>query len=289
MPFLAIAIGLLIWGVRPHALPAALPVLCLWASSKLVALWLNESPLDSADDLPRQDALFLRNSALHTWRYFAEFCTEEHNWLIPDNVQQEPPAIAGRVSPTNLGFLLNARQVACEFGYLTVPELAHLTQRTLGTVSRLRKHNGHLLNWYDTRTLEPLPPWFVSSVDSGNLLASLWTLQQGCLDRLRRPLLDRSWAEGLLDYLRVLVDLRVLSRKQFSSYEFEPRERELAACRVGSSAGSPGRNALSSKVQECLRRSMVSRADPRKARKLTRTGTVPSSLVVAGIQPAAER
>ncbi len=50
MPFLAIAIGLLIWGVRPHSLPAALPVLCLWASSKLVALWLNESPLDSAHD-----------------------------------------------------------------------------------------------------------------------------------------------------------------------------------------------------------------------------------------------
>jgi len=219
MPFLAIAIGLLIWGVRPHALPAALPVLCLWASSKLVALWLNESPLDSARDLPRQDVLFLRSSAVRTWRYFAEFCTEEHNWLIPDNVQQEPPAIASRISPTNLGFLLNARQVACEFGYLTVPELADLTQRTLATVSRLQKHNGHLLNWYDTRTLEPLPPGFVSSVDSGNLLASLWTLRQGCLDRLRRPLLDRSWAEGLRDYLRVLVDVRVLSRKQISSYE----------------------------------------------------------------------
>src|SRR5258708_12903116 len=80
-------------------------------------------------------------------------------------------------------------------------------------------HDGHLLNWYDARTIEPLLPLFVSSVDSGNLLASLWTLHQGCLDRLRRPLLDRSWAEVLLDYLRALVVLRVLSRNQISTYQ----------------------------------------------------------------------
>src|SRR5712692_3144594 len=213
MPVLALGLCVLVFFARHYAFYAALPILLLWGCSKWISMWLNLPSRSTQNETSDKDELFLSSAALRTWRYFAEFSTAEHNWLIPDNVQQEPPAIAGRVSPTNLGFLLNARQVACEFGYLTVPELADLTQRTLGTVSRLRKHNGHLLNWYDTRTLEPLPPWFVSSVDSGNLLASLWTLQQGCLDRLRRPLLDRSWAEGLLDYLRVLVDLRVLSRK----------------------------------------------------------------------------
>ena len=220
MPVLALAIGVLVWAVRPHALPAAVPILALWACSKLVALWLNESPAPG-NELPRQDVLFLRDSALHIWRYFAEFCTEEHNWLIPDNVQEQPPAIAARISPTNLGFLLNARQVACEFGYLTVPELTELTRRTLSTVSRMFKHGGHLLNWYDTRTLQPLPPLFVSSVDSGNLLASLWTLQEGCVDRLRRPLLSASLAEGVLDHMRILGDLRALSRKQLSRCESE--------------------------------------------------------------------
>jgi cyclic beta-1,2-glucan synthetase len=48
--------------------------------------------------------VFLRHAALYTWRYFAEFSTAEHNWLIPDNVQEQPPAIAARVSPTNIGF-----------------------------------------------------------------------------------------------------------------------------------------------------------------------------------------
>src|SRR5580704_14754039 len=109
----------------------------------------------------------------------------------------------GGISPTNLGLLLNARQVAVELGYLTVPELAVLTQRTLSAVFRLVKHRGHLLNWYDTRTLAPLAPLVVSSVDSGNLLASLWTLQHGCLDRIRQPLFPRRLAEGLLDHLRI--------------------------------------------------------------------------------------
>jgi cyclic beta-1,2-glucan synthetase len=75
----------------------------------------------------------------------------------------------------------------------------------LRTIVRLQKYRGHLLNWYDTRTLEAKPPFFVSSVDSGNLVASLWTLEQGCLDCLRQPLVSRSLAEGLLDHLRVLT------------------------------------------------------------------------------------
>ncbi len=223
MPFFAAGLGLLVWRLRPHSLIVAIPILLLWASSKPVAFWLNESPVVPRDDLSRRDTLFLRRAALYTWRYFAEFCTEEHNWLIPDNIQEEPPAVAARISPTNLGLLLNARQVAVEFGYLTVPDLTVLTQRTLATVSRLVKHRGHLLNWYDTRTLAPLTPLLVSSVDSGNLLASLWTLQQGCLDRLRQPLCQPSLAEGLLDHFRILAEAKAFPRKQLARYEAEFR------------------------------------------------------------------
>jgi hypothetical protein len=221
MPVLATGVALLVWRARPSSLGVAVPVLVLWACSKLVALWLNGSPLEPSREIPRQDARFLRRAALHIWRYFAEYSTEEHHWLIPDNVQEQPAMVAARVSPTNLGLLLNARQVAVEVGYLTVPELAALTQKTLATVSRLSKHGGHLLNWYDTRTLEPLPPAFVSSVDSGNLVASLWTLQQGLLDRLRRPLMQRSLAAGLLDHLRILGDRRTFSKRGLAGYEAE--------------------------------------------------------------------
>src|ERR1700733_3832623 len=225
MPFLAAGLGMLIWLLRPPSLIAPFPFLALWAASNPVARWLNESPAVPGADLSRQDPQFLRRSALHTWRYFSEFCTEEHNWLIPDNVQEQPPAVAARISPTNLGFLFNARQVAVELGYLTAPDLTVLTRQTLTTVSRLAKHRGHLLNWYDTRTLPPLMPLLVSSVDSGNLLASLWTLQQGCLDRIRRPLCQPRLAEGLLDHLRVLAEAEAFPHKQLARYEAKFREK----------------------------------------------------------------
>jgi cyclic beta-1,2-glucan synthetase len=221
MPALALALGIVILLVRPGALPAALPVLLLWGSSKVVSAWLNRSSLAIRGRLSRSDLVFLRRAAFHTWRYFAEFSTEEHNWLIPDNVQAQPPAIASRISPTNLGFLLNARQAACEFGYLTLPEFAELTVRTLATISALRKCRGHLFNWYDTRTLQPLSPLFVSSVDSGNLVASLWTLQQGCREQLREPLLRPSLFEGFVDCIRALENPGVFSGTQVRSRNWD--------------------------------------------------------------------
>jgi hypothetical protein len=224
-PALAVGLGLLVLFVRRSALSAALPILLLWACSKLISRWLNRSPHPERNVVPEKDELLLRGTALRTWRYFAEFSTEEHNWLVPDNVQEEPVRIAARISPTNLGFLLNGRQVACEFGYLTVPEFAEQTTRTLATVSRLQRYRGHLLNWYDTRTLEPLSPALVSAVDSGNLVASLWTLQQGCLDVLSRPVLQRCASEGFLDHLRILVDLRALSRQRLAACRSEIKRK----------------------------------------------------------------
>jgi len=210
---LAFAVAVGITFVHPRALLAAFPILALWASSKQVSKWLNRPPRTCRCQVTPQDQLLLRRAALRTWRYFAEFSNEEHNWLVPDNVQETPAAVAARISPTNLGFLLNARQVACEFGYITVPEFALLTRRTLQTVRMLRRYRGHLLNWYDTRTLEPLAPLFVSCVDSGNLMASYWTLQQGCLERLHRPVLERNLAQGFLDHLLVLGDAGGVPRR----------------------------------------------------------------------------
>jgi len=226
VPLVAIAIGALVWFVRRDAFWAAAPILALWASSKLVAVWLNQPSVPPATEASRKEKLFLRQATLRTWRYFEEFDTGEHHWLIPDNVQEEPYSVAARLSPTNLGLELNARQVACEFGYLTVPEFAEKTLRTLGTMRKLPRIDGHFLNWYDTVTLEPLKPRFVSSVDNGNLVASLWTLHQGCVDRLRQPLIQPLLVDGLLDCLRILGDARVFPRKQIAICE---RERKTGS------------------------------------------------------------
>ena len=225
-PVLALGLFVLMSLVRPGALLAALPVLLLWACSQPISVWLNRPPGAPRQQASKRDRWLLRVSALRTWRYFAAFSTEEHHWLIPDNVQEEDTKVAPRVSPTNLGLLLNARQVACRFGYLTVPEFSLQTLRTLETISRLKKHRGHLLNWYDTRTLAAFTPAIVSSVDSGNLAASLWTLQQGSLDLLNRPLFSRELADGLFDHLSLLSDLGAIPSRSFDLIEKSLRQRD---------------------------------------------------------------
>ena len=221
MPFLSVGLGLIIWLSKPHSLWAAMPVLGLWFCSQPFALWLNGSPLAAEDEITGRDKWLLRKSALYIWRYFLEFSTEEHNWLIPDNVQDDPRKAAPTVSPTNIGLLLNARQVANEFGYLTVPEMLDLTQKTLDTLMRMPKHRGHLLNWYKTHTLEVAPPFFISSVDNGNLVASLWTVRQGVLERCQQPVLPKALGEGFLDHLRLLNELRVFGKRELKQYEEE--------------------------------------------------------------------
>jgi hypothetical protein len=228
MPVIAVGLAGLIYLGRRPAFFSALPILVLWGSSKLVSMWLNRPPQLSRTEASEKDRLFLRRAAVRTWRYFSEFSTVEHNWLIPDNVQQEPFVVAPRVSPTNVGLLLNARQVACEFGYLTVPEFVDLTAKTLNVLRNMPRYRGHLYNWYDTQTLEPLPPLFISTVDSGNLVASLWTLQQGCLRILEQPALRPQLGEGFLDHLRILVDLKAIPRSLFRRIEQKAESEKWA-------------------------------------------------------------
>ncbi|HEX4227076.1 MAG TPA: glucoamylase family protein [Bryobacteraceae bacterium] len=202
VPALAVLLGLALI-LRPGAAPYALPFIIAWACSPLLSKWLNRSPHSEEQELGRSDRLFLRQTALRTWRYFANFSNEGNHWLIPDNVQEDPHKGAERISPTNLGFLLNARQAAVEFGYLTVTEFVVQTEASLATMAQLRRQFGHFLNWYDNISLEPLEPQFISSVDSGNLAASLWTLKQGCIDLLHEPIIRKNALEGLADHFRL--------------------------------------------------------------------------------------
>ena len=203
IPLFGVCLGLALF-LRPAAAFYALPFIAAWSSSKLISNWLNHSSHSSDAELSEKQRRFLRDIALRTWRYFAEFSGGHNHWLIPDNVQEQPYRVAERISPTNLGFLLNARQAALELGYLTLSEFVTQTESTLASLSKLRTHFGHFLNWYDNLTLEPLAPLFVSSVDSGNLVASLWTLKEGCLELLRAPLLRESAGQGLADFDRIL-------------------------------------------------------------------------------------
>lgn len=199
MPFLASAIAVIVYffGDAPDAYIIAAPILFLWCMSTLLTAWLNRPP-KNVTPLSSGDREFLYGHALRIWRYFHEFGTEKHSFLIPDNVEEQGLFEAARVSPTNVGLLLNARQAACEFGFVTVPEYAQMTANTLASIGKLKKLRGHLYNWYETRNGTPLEANpFVSSVDSGNFVASLYTLHAGTRQLLEQPLLTPKLFEGL--------------------------------------------------------------------------------------------
>jgi cyclic beta-1,2-glucan synthetase len=181
------------------------PLLLLWFVSPLVAWWISK-PIDTkAADLTTDQTAFLQTSARRTWRYFDQFVSAEDNWLPPDNVQQYPTTvIASRTSPTNIGMGLLANLAAYDFGYITAGTLLKLTENTLTTMEKLERYHGHFYNWYDTRTLQVLNPQYISSVDSGNLLGSLLTLQAGLSELKNQPLDFTKSIRGLSDTLGIL-------------------------------------------------------------------------------------
>jgi hypothetical protein len=87
------------------------------------------------------------------------------------------------------------------------------------TAMQLPRERGHLFNWYDTRTLAALSPRFISTVDSGNLAASLITLKNGSLELLQGPLLGSALLAGYADHLCVLAEMKVISKRLAHSFE----------------------------------------------------------------------
>ena len=212
LPLAMILLGAIVWiaAPRPFAIAWAAPILALWALASPMTVWLNRAPRRQRDLAP-PDRDFLLRHALLIWRYFHQFSSARHNYLIPDNVIEEGLREAPRVSPTNIGLLLNSRQAACEFGFLTIPECADLTSRTLATVSRLEKNHGHLYNWYETESLRLLGSEpFVSSVDSGNFAASLYTLHAGMRSLLNQPLLGPQLFPALRAHVSLLQKEKLL-------------------------------------------------------------------------------
>src|SRR5205814_343277 len=142
------------------------------------------------------------------------FVGPQTSWLPPDNVQEMPMReIFLRTSPTNIGLWMLATVAANDFGYITIDELVARNLGTLETVSRLERFEGHLFNWYELSTLKPLQPRYVSTVDSGNLLASLWTFETSCDELAARPLLDAGALHGIADTLGVMRQVAAAMKK----------------------------------------------------------------------------
>jgi len=206
-PAAALVVLLGVLPLRASALPVALPFLVAWLASPLIAWWLSRPVVPRRLTPSAEDARQLRHIARRTWHFFEELVTADDHWLPPDNVQEGPePLIAHRTSPTNIGMGLLSTLAAHDLGYLDTVQLTDRIERALTTVEGLERHEGHLLNWYDTRTLAPLAPRYVSTVDSGNLAGALMTLSAGLNERAEQGDDPEARCAGLADTAGVLAE-----------------------------------------------------------------------------------
>lgn len=128
----------------------------------------------------KPEETLLYETAMRTWRYFEESCTEETHFLPPDNFQEKPyRGYAALTSPTNIGMGMLAAIAAFDLKLIDKNRLVEFIENMTSTIERMDKWRGHLFNWYDIRTLAVPKPRFISSVDSGNLFVSLITAAEG--------------------------------------------------------------------------------------------------------------
>lgn len=174
----------------PMLLGLALLVSCPIVIGKASGLMWLSSPAAAAalalaarreNGLSDSEADYLKNAARLSYKYLESFHHKENNFLPPDNFQEQPPVgLARRSSPTNMGLAMVSALAACDMGILSREKLEQRLDESLTGLESLPRACGHFYNWYDIQSLRPLQPAYISTVDSGNLYASLLTLRSAC-------------------------------------------------------------------------------------------------------------
>ena len=128
------------------------PLVCaLWITAPLVAGWLNE-PLPKSAAITPKDRDFLRETALRTWRYFADHSWAEHHWLVPDNVQENPSAGNAPYFPHQSRAVAHGAAGGPRFRLLEPGRVVEFgVERILHSLEEMPRYRGHFFNWYETR------------------------------------------------------------------------------------------------------------------------------------------
>jgi cyclic beta-1,2-glucan synthetase len=220
---LGAALLLFVAFLRPEVLVVAVPCAALWLVSPAIAYWVSQPRRPGEAPLTEDERRVLRGIARRTWHFFETFVGEDDQWLPPDNYQETPtPKVAHRTSPTNQGLLLLSTLAAHDFGFIGLRTMVDRLEKTFSTLEMLERHRGHFYNWYDTQTLRPLPPGYISTVDSGNLLGCLIALKQGLREATHEILSGDRLSGGLADTLGLALEALRLTKSPA-----EPEAAEL--------------------------------------------------------------
>ncbi|MBL8533182.1 MAG: cyclic beta 1-2 glucan synthetase, partial [Betaproteobacteria bacterium] len=207
-PAVAVVTAVCLAAEAPGALGPAAPILLLWFDSPALAWWLSRPLVRRRASLSIDQLSFLRMLSRRTWAFFDRFVGPDDHWLPPDNYQEyRVGAIAHRTSPTNIGLSLLANVAAYDFGYVQAGVMLERTAHAFAAMATLERHQGHFYNWYDTQTLHPLHPRYISTVDSGNLAGHLLTLRCALLALVDDRVLPARLFHGIQDTFGILVDV----------------------------------------------------------------------------------
>ncbi|MFZ5969549.1 MAG: GH36-type glycosyl hydrolase domain-containing protein [Bacillota bacterium] len=191
--------------LRPQILFILFPLLVLWIAAPFLAYHVSREEVHEETGLSMDDKAIIRRIARKTWAYYEEFAGEESNYLPPDNYQEEPPnGLANRTSPTNIGFLVMAVLSARDLGYLSFEKTIDKIKATIETIEKMETWRGHLFNWYDTKSLEVLRPYYVSTVDSGNFISYLIVVREGLKESLEKPIIQTENIDGIKDTVMLM-------------------------------------------------------------------------------------
>ena len=130
---------------------------------------------DAIEKLNKEEKEYILEIGKKTWDFFETYLNKENNYLIPDNYQESrKEKIVPRTSSTNIGLSLLAVISAYDLNYIKLEKALEFLYNIINSIDSLTKWNGHLYNWYNIKTKEPLNPRYISTVDSGNFVGYLY-------------------------------------------------------------------------------------------------------------------
>ena len=169
-----IFLGIIIFGLLN---PFAMVIGTLWVLAPYIA-WIISQDIKKEEKISQENKKYLIQVAKETWDYFNDSFTQENNYLVPDNLQLgRKNKFVNRTSSTNIGLEILAIISSYDLKFIDLEEAKEKLEKLINTICNLDKWNGHLYNWYNIKTLMPLKPEYVSTVDSGNFVVYLYILK----------------------------------------------------------------------------------------------------------------
>ena len=153
----------------------------LWFISPFLYFYIGKEKKkkDIIKELNDKEKEYLNEVGRKTWQYFKDGLVKENNYLPPDNYQEDRKIkFVPRTSSTNIGLGILSVISSYDLGYENLEDTLTLLKNMVITIEKLPKWNGHLYNWYNIKTLEPLSPRYVSTVDNGNYVGYIYVLKE---------------------------------------------------------------------------------------------------------------